>query len=182
MKFLMCSFCAGTIIDNKVCHPRNYDFYLCAHAGMIVSLISFFDAFGILLLWVPHLFSSFRSVSPTFNKQVLLFMVATKTTNTQCLLFMVAFYIYLWRLLWLNVLTILLCSISSFEHLRLVEIDCLWFSCEVRKHICYKDIILCMSKRLWHLFGQNVLSRGYCSISSVEYFFLVVIDCVWFAW
>lgn len=25
----------GTIIDNKVCHPRNQDFYLCAHAGMI---------------------------------------------------------------------------------------------------------------------------------------------------
>ncbi|XP_030458575.1 protein argonaute 4-like [Syzygium oleosum] len=25
----------GTIIDNKVCHPRNHDFYLCAHAGMI---------------------------------------------------------------------------------------------------------------------------------------------------
>ncbi|KMZ59468.1 hypothetical protein ZOSMA_68G00540 [Zostera marina] len=27
----------GTIIDNKVCHPRNFDFYMCAHAGMIVS-------------------------------------------------------------------------------------------------------------------------------------------------
>nr|AGS47796.1 argonaute 9 [Salvia miltiorrhiza] len=26
---------AGTIIDNKVCHPKNNDFYLCAHAGMI---------------------------------------------------------------------------------------------------------------------------------------------------
>ncbi|KAK9677936.1 hypothetical protein RND81_11G176900 [Saponaria officinalis] len=25
----------GTIIDNSVCHPRTYDFYLCAHAGMI---------------------------------------------------------------------------------------------------------------------------------------------------
>ncbi|XP_061341623.1 protein argonaute 4-like [Gastrolobium bilobum] len=25
----------GTVIDNNVCHPRNYDFYLCAHAGMI---------------------------------------------------------------------------------------------------------------------------------------------------
>ncbi|KAL1545514.1 Protein argonaute-4 [Salvia divinorum] len=25
----------GTIIDNKVCHPNNCDFYLCAHAGMI---------------------------------------------------------------------------------------------------------------------------------------------------
>ncbi|KAK8487735.1 hypothetical protein V6N12_030614 [Hibiscus sabdariffa] len=25
-----------TVIDNKVCHPKNNDFYLCAHAGMIV--------------------------------------------------------------------------------------------------------------------------------------------------
>lgn len=33
------TFCfTGTIIDNKICHPRNYDFYLCAHAGMIVSI------------------------------------------------------------------------------------------------------------------------------------------------
>ncbi|XP_031265880.1 protein argonaute 4A-like [Pistacia vera] len=25
----------GTVVDNSICHPRNYDFYLCAHAGMI---------------------------------------------------------------------------------------------------------------------------------------------------
>ncbi|XP_057480232.1 protein argonaute 4-like [Actinidia eriantha] len=25
----------GTVIDSKVCHPRNNDFYMCAHAGMI---------------------------------------------------------------------------------------------------------------------------------------------------
>ncbi|KAL2925852.1 Protein argonaute 4 [Bienertia sinuspersici] len=25
----------GTVIDNSVCHPRTYDFFLCAHAGMI---------------------------------------------------------------------------------------------------------------------------------------------------
>ncbi|KAJ3676589.1 hypothetical protein LUZ60_004001 [Juncus effusus] len=25
----------GTVVDNKVCHPKNYDFYMCAHAGMI---------------------------------------------------------------------------------------------------------------------------------------------------
>ncbi|KAI3948524.1 hypothetical protein MKW98_019274, partial [Papaver atlanticum] len=25
----------GTVIDNKICHPRNNDFYMCAHAGMI---------------------------------------------------------------------------------------------------------------------------------------------------
>lgn len=35
---------AGTIIDNKVCHPRNNDFYLCAHAGMIVCInLLYFD-------------------------------------------------------------------------------------------------------------------------------------------
>ncbi|PPS15554.1 hypothetical protein GOBAR_AA05011 [Gossypium barbadense] len=25
----------GTVIDNKVCHPKNNDFYLGTHAGMI---------------------------------------------------------------------------------------------------------------------------------------------------
>ncbi|XP_068658770.1 protein argonaute 4B-like [Aristolochia californica] len=25
----------GTVVDNKVCHPRNYDFFMCSHAGMI---------------------------------------------------------------------------------------------------------------------------------------------------
>nr|CAD1829069.1 unnamed protein product [Ananas comosus var. bracteatus] len=25
----------GTVVDSKVCHPRNYDFYMCSHAGMI---------------------------------------------------------------------------------------------------------------------------------------------------
>lgn len=31
---------SGTIIDNKVCHPKNNDFYLCSHAGMIVSILN----------------------------------------------------------------------------------------------------------------------------------------------
>ncbi|KAJ0048595.1 hypothetical protein Pint_16197 [Pistacia integerrima] len=26
----------GTVLDNRVCHPKNNDFYLCAHGGMIV--------------------------------------------------------------------------------------------------------------------------------------------------
>lgn len=25
----------GTVVDSKICHPRNYDFYMCSHAGMI---------------------------------------------------------------------------------------------------------------------------------------------------
>lgn len=29
----------GTVVDTKVVHPRNYDFYMCAHAGIIVSFL-----------------------------------------------------------------------------------------------------------------------------------------------
>ncbi|KAL0460899.1 UNVERIFIED_CONTAM: protein argonaute 4 [Sesamum latifolium] len=34
-KFLDEKWSPSTVIDNKVCHPKNNDFYLCAHAGMI---------------------------------------------------------------------------------------------------------------------------------------------------
>jgi len=50
--------CAGTVIDNKICHPRNYDFYMCAHAGMIVSIQTFLFNFYFIIttfnvvLWV----------------------------------------------------------------------------------------------------------------------------------
>lgn len=30
---------SGTVIDNGICHPRTNDFYICAHAGMIVSCL-----------------------------------------------------------------------------------------------------------------------------------------------
>jgi hypothetical protein len=33
----VCVCYAGTVVDSKVCHPKNFDFYMCAHAGMIVS-------------------------------------------------------------------------------------------------------------------------------------------------
>jgi eukaryotic translation initiation factor 2C len=29
----------GTIVDNKVWHPKNFDFYMCSHAGMVVIII-----------------------------------------------------------------------------------------------------------------------------------------------
>jgi hypothetical protein len=28
-------------VDKQVCHPKNFDFYMCAHAGMIVSNLCF---------------------------------------------------------------------------------------------------------------------------------------------
>ncbi|KAJ0792119.1 putative Piwi domain, ribonuclease H superfamily [Helianthus annuus] len=37
-QFICFSFYTGTVIDNKVCHPRNNDFYMCAHAGMITAV------------------------------------------------------------------------------------------------------------------------------------------------
>lgn len=36
---ILVSCCAGTVIDRDVCHPRNNDFYLCSHAGLIVSVL-----------------------------------------------------------------------------------------------------------------------------------------------
>jgi hypothetical protein len=33
----------GTVVDSKICHPRNFDFYMCAHAGMIVSCLWFLN-------------------------------------------------------------------------------------------------------------------------------------------
>jgi hypothetical protein len=34
--------CAGTVVDKGICHHRNFDFYMCAHAGRIVSGLSTF--------------------------------------------------------------------------------------------------------------------------------------------
>ena len=28
---------AGTVVDTKICHPSQYDFYLCSHAGIQVT-------------------------------------------------------------------------------------------------------------------------------------------------
>jgi hypothetical protein len=27
----------GTVVDSKICHPTEFDFYLCSHAGIQVS-------------------------------------------------------------------------------------------------------------------------------------------------
>lgn len=40
---LKISVAAGTVVDNKVCHPKNYDFYMCSHAGMIVRIFCLFS-------------------------------------------------------------------------------------------------------------------------------------------
>ncbi|KAE8804582.1 Protein argonaute 4B [Hordeum vulgare] len=29
----------GTVVDRGICHPRNYDFYMCAHAGIILCYL-----------------------------------------------------------------------------------------------------------------------------------------------
>lgn len=31
------SICAGTVVDSKICHPTEFDFYLCSHAGIQVE-------------------------------------------------------------------------------------------------------------------------------------------------
>ncbi|RWW39540.1 hypothetical protein BHE74_00055120 [Ensete ventricosum] len=54
----------GTVVDNTVVHPRNYDFYMCAHQGRLVSaLFHVFmsyvgDAELVLLLMILFFFSN----------------------------------------------------------------------------------------------------------------------------
>ena len=31
------SIISGTVVDSKICHPTEFDFYLCSHAGIQVS-------------------------------------------------------------------------------------------------------------------------------------------------
>lgn len=47
---------SGTVVDTKVVHPRNYDFYMCAHAGMIVSSLSYMATFTSLLFLLVFFF------------------------------------------------------------------------------------------------------------------------------
>ena len=39
-------FSTGTVVDSKICHPTEFDFYLCSHAGIQVKLC--FSFIGIL--------------------------------------------------------------------------------------------------------------------------------------
>lgn len=33
---------AGTVVDTKICHPTEFDFYLCSHAGIQVGKLEWF--------------------------------------------------------------------------------------------------------------------------------------------
>lgn len=69
-------FFTGTIIDNKVCHPRNNDFYLCAHAGMIVSsLFCFVKCLKQYLLY--FYLSSFHSQKSRCCNDCLIFLTVS---------------------------------------------------------------------------------------------------------
>ena len=41
MIFLTSTFykIAGTVVDTKICHPTEFDFFLCSHAGIKVILL-----------------------------------------------------------------------------------------------------------------------------------------------
>ena len=42
-EFLLTIYChficfSGTVVDSKICHPTEFDFYLCSHAGIQVEI------------------------------------------------------------------------------------------------------------------------------------------------
>uniref|UniRef100_A0A0A9DG86 Piwi domain-containing protein n=1 Tax=Arundo donax TaxID=35708 RepID=A0A0A9DG86_ARUDO len=36
---LLVTWKTGTVVDSKICHPTEFDFYLCSHAGIQVRII-----------------------------------------------------------------------------------------------------------------------------------------------
>ena len=36
---LACCMKTGTVVDSKICHPTEFDFYLCSHAGIQVRIL-----------------------------------------------------------------------------------------------------------------------------------------------
>jgi hypothetical protein len=50
----------GTVVDSKICHPTEFDFYLCSHAGIQVGSPTFaiclLNDMGWLLIQVYFLF------------------------------------------------------------------------------------------------------------------------------
>lgn len=49
-------FCAaGTVVDQKICHPTEFDFYLCSHAGIQVAR-------AMLMSFLAHDFSVIESL------------------------------------------------------------------------------------------------------------------------
>ena len=40
----MVKMIAGTVVDTNICHPTDFDFYLCSHAGIQAIIVSFLYA------------------------------------------------------------------------------------------------------------------------------------------
>lgn len=39
--FMLFFYMLGTVVDTKICHPTEFDFYLCSHAGIQVYFVWF---------------------------------------------------------------------------------------------------------------------------------------------
>jgi hypothetical protein len=63
----------GTVVDSKICHPTEFDFYLCSHAGIQVGSYELFLRDILVLSWVtPHFCSMlflvvFVTISPLLS-------------------------------------------------------------------------------------------------------------------
>jgi len=42
----------GTVVDTKICHPTEFDFYLCSHAGIQVKVGLILGDLLIILFWL----------------------------------------------------------------------------------------------------------------------------------
>ena len=91
---------AGTVVDTKICHPTEFDFYLCSHAGIKVNeklptswfwmvkyyFILFHVVLVFILLFRLCLFGGFCGCNHDIHNHVRVVMNGIKTWRVQAVL------------------------------------------------------------------------------------------------
>jgi len=81
----LCFACApGTVVDQRICHPTEFDFYLCSHAGIQVTMLvhwhSFFSRKSSIQILSVKIFIVREQVGPpitmSFMMRIILLLTA----------------------------------------------------------------------------------------------------------
>ena len=123
---ILCFACAaGTVVDQRICHPTEFDFYLCSHAGIQVTMLvhwhSFFSRKSSIQILSVKIFIVREQVGPpitmSFMMRIILLLTAyshwpTIFATRKFQLFPHDCSVSLWLLVYLTSLCIMqLCSL-----------------------------------------------------------------------
>lgn len=86
-------FILGTVVDSKICHPTEFDFYLCSHAGIQVSfsvqveMRAFFiwwDGLDLTLHYITFREQAALRITMSFGMRTILPRMVCRLSRTTC--------------------------------------------------------------------------------------------------